>query len=161
MKPEEEKNTANPFLALSVILTGFESVELLGTGLVETYANVIISTVGQTISDQLWATTTQIIARYGDREAQLETAIRHEILASSMLGPIARNIIQLWYVGTWNELPQSWRNLYGNNPNDTTRIISSEAYAQGLVWDVIGAHPPAAKQPGFDSWSQLPTSDKH
>ena len=161
MKPEKEKNPAEPFLALSAILTGFDRVELLGTGLVETYANVVTTTVGQTISDQLWATTTQIIARYGDDESQLETAIRHEILASPMFGPIARNIIQLWYVGTWNELPQSWRNLYGNNPNDTTRIISSEAYAQGLVWDVIGAHPPAAKQPGFDSWSQPPTSNKH
>jgi len=157
MKREAAKHPADPFVALSAILTGFDRVELWGTGLVETYADVVTGTVGQDISDKLWAATTQIIARDGADESRLETAVRREILASPMFGPIARNIIQLWYVSTWNQLPKSWRNLYGNNPNDTTRIISAEAYAQGLVWDVIGAHPPAAKQPGFDSWSHPPT----
>ena len=156
MNREAAKHPADPFVALSAILTGFDSVELWGTGMVETYAEVVTGTVGQEISDKLWAATTRIIARDGADESQLETAVRREILASPMLGPIARNIIQLWYVSTWNELPKSWRNLYGNHPNDTTRIISSEAYAQGLVWEVIGAHPPAAKQPGFDSWSRPP-----
>ena len=159
MKRKKANHPATPFLALSTILTGFESVELLGTGLVETYANEVETTVGAAISERLWAATTEIVDRYGNNESKLEAAIRKEILASPMLGPVARNIVQMWYVGTWNELPQNWRNLYGNNPNDTTRVISPAAYEQGLIWDAVGAHPPAAKQPGFGSWSEPPTSD--
>lgn len=159
MKKELEKNPAEPFLALSAILTGFESVDLLGTGLVDAYYNEVVNIVGKTISDELWATTTQVIDLYHKDEAKLETAIRQEILASPKFGPLARNIIQMWYVGNWNELPQSWRDVYGVSPNDTTRVISPLAYQQGLVWDAIGAHAPAAKQPGFGSWSQPPAKD--
>lgn len=158
MKKEKEQEGAKSFLALSVILTGFERADLLGTGLVEAYFNEVVSIVGKAISDELWSTTDQIIERAGKDESRLETAVRHQILASPKFGPIARNIIQVWYVGTWNELPQAWREVYGTNPNDTTRVISPEAYKQGLVWDVIKAHPPAAKQPGFGSWSQRPGS---
>jgi hypothetical protein len=156
---KKAKNPAEPFLALSAILTGFEQVELLGTGLVDAYYDEVVSIIGKTFSDELWKTTVQVIAQHGKDEAQLETAVRREILASPLLGPIARNIIQMWYVGNWNELPSSWQQVYGVNPNDTTRVISPEAYEQGLVWDAIGAHPPAAKQPGFDSWRLLPKED--
>src|ERR1044071_2056886 len=97
LKREAAKHPADPFVALSAILTGFDRVELWGPGLVETYADVVTGTVGQDISDKLWAATTQIIARDGADESRLETAVRREILASPMFGPIARNIIQLWY----------------------------------------------------------------
>jgi hypothetical protein len=159
MKKEVEKNPTEPFLALSAIVTGFESVELLGTGLVQAFYNEVVNIVGKTISDELWTTTAQIVERAGKDESKLEAAIRREILASPKLGPITRNIIQMWYVGNWNELPQSWRDVYGVSPNDTTRVLSPVAYQQSLVWDVIGAHPPAAKQPGFASWSQPPATD--
>jgi hypothetical protein len=156
---KKEKSPTEPFLALSAILTGFEKVELLGTGLVETYYNEVVSIIGQAFSNELWETTTKIIKHHSKDEAQLEAAVRREILASPLLGPVARNIIQMWYVGNWNELPQSWQQVYGVSPNDTTRVISPEAYEQGLVWDAINAHPPAAKQPGFDSWHLSPNSD--
>lgn len=159
MKKEVERNPTEPFLALSAIVTGFESVELLGTGLVEAFYNEVVTIVGKTISDDLWATTAQIVERCGKEEAKLEMAIRREIFASPKFGPIVRNIIQMWYVGNWNELPQSWRDVYGVSPHDTTRVLSAVAYQQSLVWDVIEAHPPAAKQPGFGSWSLPPTAN--
>ena len=158
---KKEKNPFEPFLDLSAILTGFDRVDLLGTGMVEPFFDEVVNVIGEAISHELWETTAQIVGRYGKDEKRLEAAIRREILASAKFGPVARNIIQMWYTGIWNELPQSWRDLYGTNPNDTTRIISSEAYQQGLVWEVIGAHPPAAKQPGFASWSYPPSGDKH
>lgn len=156
---KKEKNPAEHFLELSAILTGFEKVELLGTGLVDSYYNEVVSIVGTTYSDELWQTTTKIIKHHSKDHTQLEAAVRREILASPLLGPIARNIIQMWYVGNWNELPQSWQQVYGVSPNDTTKVISPEAYEQGLVWDAINAHPPAAKQPGFDSWHLLPKAN--
>jgi len=159
VKKEKQQNPSELFLALSAILTGFERVDLLGTGLAGAYYDEVVSTVGNRVSDELWSTIHQIIGRSGKDESRLETAIRRQVLASPKFGPIARNIIQMWYVGIWNELPQAWQEAYGTSPNDTTRVISPEAYKQGLIWNVMGAHPPAAKQPGFGSWSQLPGSD--
>ncbi|MCI0488909.1 MAG: hypothetical protein L0229_20145 [Blastocatellia bacterium] len=158
---KKEQYSIEPFLDLSAILTGFERVDLLGTGMVDIYYDEVVNVVGKATSRELWETTAQIIERSGKDGRKFETAIRREILASAKFGPIARNIIQMWYTGIWNELPQSWRDLYGTSPDDTTRIISSEAYQQGLVWEVIEAHPPAAKQPGFASWSYRPSGDKH
>ena len=42
---------------------------------------------------------------------------------------------------------------------DTTRVISAEAYKQSLVYNVMQAHPPGAKQPGYGSWSQSPEAE--
>ena len=123
-----KNNPAEPFLALSAILTGFERVDLLGTGLVETYYNEIAGIVGTTIGGELWSTTIDIIERCREDEPQLETAVRRQILASPKLGPIARNLIQLWYTGAWNELPQGWRDLYGAKPER----YDQDHFARGL-----------------------------
>ena len=37
-----------------------------------------------------------------------------------------------------------------------TRIISAEAYMEGLLWRAAGTHPQGAKQPGYGSWSFPP-----
>ena len=52
---------------------------------------------------------------------------------------ITGKIITLWYLGSWN----------GN-------YISASSYKEGLVWKVMGSHPPGAKQPGFKSWNTQP-----
>ena len=65
----------------------------------------------------------------------------------------------MWYLGSWIQLPQAWRCEFGNNPNDVTSVISAEGYKQSLVYTVMGTHPPAAKQPGFGSWSQPPKNE--
>jgi hypothetical protein len=156
---EKEKDPVAQFLALSVMLTGFERVDLLGTGLTESYYQTLTGVVSPEICEGLWAVTTEIIARYGGDEDQLNAAIRRDILASPAFGPLANNIIQMWYLGSWIELPTTWRSQFGTSPADFTHVVSAEAYKQSLIYSVMQAHPPGAKQPGFGSWSQPPNAE--
>ena len=150
-----DQDSLEPFLSLSVSLTGFDQAELLGTGLAQEYYQQVVSAIGEAISQELWTIAQNLRGRDGD---DLEAAIRHDLLASPKFGPIARNIIQLWYWGTWNGLPQAWRTQYGANPQDFTHFTSAAAYQQGLIWKIMRVHPEGAKQPGFGSWSLKPTS---
>jgi hypothetical protein len=153
------KNENEPlaqFLALSVVLTGFEEVELQGTGLASTYYETLTSIVDSRICKALWKLASKIIKGNRHDEHALSDAIRREILASTEYGPLATNIIQMWYLGSWIQLPQAWRSDFGTSPADVTKVISAEAYKQSLIYQVMQAHPPGAKQPGFGSWSLPP-----
>jgi hypothetical protein len=155
---EIENERLAHFLALSAVLTGFEQVDLQGTGLVFTYYHAFTGIVSPAISEELWKLASKIIEGNHHDEGAMNAAIRREILASLEYGPLATNIIQMWYLGSWIQLPQAWRNQFGASPADVTKVISAEAYKQSLIYDVMGAHPPGAKQPGFGSWSQPPAS---
>jgi hypothetical protein len=39
---------------------------------------------------------------------------------------------------------------FGRNVN---RVISADAYREGLAWVAVGTNPSAAKQPGFGTWA--------
>ena len=152
--PSDQSRTR--FVALSVILTGFDDAELWGTGMVDPYLGWLLSVVGdQFTGDLLSASQYAIDAAKGD-EAKLEQLVRDNILADPTLGPIARNLIVLWYLGEWNQLPADWRDAHGASAMDQTCIISPDAYAQGLVWKAIHTHPTGAKMPGYASWSLPP-----
>jgi len=148
------QDSLEQFLSLSVSLTGFDRAELLGTGLIEEYYQQLVSVVGEAISHELWTIAQNLTKHTG---ADLDDMIRLELMGSSKFGPIARNIIQLWYWGSWIELPQIWRNQYGTNPQQyETRFTSPAAYQEGLIWKAMFTHPQGAKQPGFGSWSKPP-----
>ena len=48
---KKKKDPTEQFLALSAVLTGFERVDLLGTGLTEQYYQKLAAVVGQDICD--------------------------------------------------------------------------------------------------------------
>lgn len=144
------------FTGLSAALTGYDAAELWGTGMVRTYYATLSSIVGESLTARLlsaWAAARHNAA--GD-PGVLEAGILNGILADPALGPLARNLITLWYMGQWNQLPADWRNQYGANARDETFIVSPDAYVQGLVWDAIHSHPQGAKQPGYGSWALPP-----
>lgn len=148
-----DQNSSEQFLFLSVALTGFDEAELLGTGLLPEYQEQLVNVIGKAISQELW-TIAQNLADCDDNDR--ESAIRRDLLASPKFGPIARNIIQLWYWGSWIELPPDWREQYGINDQDVTHFISAKGYQEGLVWKAMSTHPQGAKQGGFGSWSLPP-----
>jgi hypothetical protein len=155
------QDSLEQFLSLSVGLTGFDRAALLGTGLLQEYYQQIVSVTGEAISQQLWEVARQLSARTSDNGADLDVAIRCELMASPKFGPIARNIVQLWYWGAWIELPQAWRNQYRTSSQDVTHFTSAAAYQQGLIWKAMGTHPQGAQQPGYGSWSLKPTSKRY
>ena len=131
-------NRNEAFVELSAALTGFSRVDLLGTGVADLYWNTAKKHTSEAMAHQLldaW----QSVKNSPD---SLETALRHEILNQPDLGPIAQDIIKMWYLGQWGD--------------DASTTVSGEAYQQGLVWLAINAHTQGANQPGFGTWSFPP-----
>ncbi len=124
------------FLGLSVELTGLSRLQLLGTAMAGTYLKTMDAKLPAGALDGLLAAYAKLPAGPGR-----ESAITAELLGNSHLGPITRDLILLWYCGSWR----------GD-------IVSAEAYLAALQWVAAGAHPPGAQQQGFGSWSQPPES---
>jgi hypothetical protein len=136
---------------LSAILTGFGRIELLGTGMVGEYLRTLDAILPAGLLDEFLAVPERL-----PQGADLEGAVTSQIIDDPKLGPLARNVILLWYCGTWTALPDAWRAAHGASPLDTDHVVSAEAYQAGLQWVVAGAHPAGAQQQGFGAWSLAP-----
>lgn len=126
------------FVALSAALTGFRQVDIHGTGQAEHHLDLVLSVAGD------------------DLTARLLDATATTALADPDLGPLARNIIVLWYLGQWDQMPRGWRDRHGAAPADVAHVASAAAFRAGLVWPAIGTHPTSADAPGFGSWATPP-----
>lgn len=144
------------FLQLSSVLTGHSLFTLQGTGQAKMYYTTLSSVIGQEYTETLLSRFASLTDQAQGEEAQLHDLLRKHLLSDPKLGPLARNLIKMWYVGSWYELPEAWRTAYGVNENDRTFVVSSGAYIEGLLWPTIGAHPAGAKAPGYGSWNAPP-----
>jgi len=131
---------AELFLGLSERLTGFNRVALLGTGMSAAYLRAMDAVLPETMMDDLLADARSL----------------DEVLDDATLGPVARNLILLWYCGTWTALPDAWRAANGTSPLDTNRVESADAYQAALQWVAADAHPAGARQQGFGAWAVAP-----
>jgi hypothetical protein len=136
------------FLAFSAEVTAFTVFDLQGTGQSESYRSTVVRVVGE-------QTLTELLDAYA-RRADKPRALEADIFSHAKFGPIARNIIKLWYVGVWYGLPPEWTESFGARENDGTFTASSGAYPEGLLWRAIGANPPGARAPGYGAWAHAP-----
>ncbi len=141
------------FLRFSAEVTGFKIVELRGTGESGEYLGTLDRIVGPDVVDELLSAYAELQPR---EEAEREQLLRRQIFGNEKLGPIARNIIKLWYVGIWYQLPRNWRERWGVREADVTFTVSPNAYTEGLLWPAIGANPAGARAPGYGSWALPP-----
>jgi hypothetical protein len=144
------------FYALSVVLTGYSTFELHGTGVGAEYFNTVQNAVGNDNFAELLNTfRIRVEEPAAGDQTTLERLMRSEILSNTKLGPIARNIIQMWYVGNWYELPSAWYAAYYQKDTVApTAVVSAQAYQEGLVWKAMEAKPMGAKWPGFGTWGE-------
>jgi hypothetical protein len=147
------------FLAFSSVVTGFGVFHLRGTGQVELYLATVDDIVGEEIVGQLLDTFCGVMRDAGEDQAAVQAGLRREILSDAKLGPVARALIKLWYVGTWYQLPVEWREHYGQNAMDRTFVVSAGSYTEGLLWPAIGANPAGAKALGYGMWATPPLVD--
>jgi hypothetical protein len=150
IREEAARARSARFLDLSAFLTGFGRLELLGSGVADGLLRALDAVVPVTIVDSLLEAYERLPAG-GDREAAFTA-----IFEDPQLGPVAQNLIRMWYCGTWSTLPDVWRATNGASPLDFDRVLSIEAYQAALQWVVVGAHPPGARQQGFGSWAEPP-----
>lgn len=139
------------FLGLSELLTGFGQLQLLGTGVSGEYLRMVQAWLPHSVLDELLAAYQQLPAG-----ANREPAIAASILGDPKIGPVARNLILLWYCGVWNVLPQPWLDAYGTSGPGKTLVVSVQAYQSGLQWNVAGGHAAGAWQQGYGAWSLAP-----
>lgn len=128
------------FMTISAPLTGFTENELQSTGLAETYYKHILGKIEEATFIEFLNISKNAIES-SQTPDQLSDAISIQILSNPCTKKIAQDMITLWYLGTWE----------GAYVNDLS-------YTEGLVWNVLHAHPPGAKQPGFKSWSIKPVN---
>lgn len=144
------------FLALSSTLTGFTRFRLQGTGQAQSYFSTLTDVVGAATVTELLKAFAAVTKKAGADEAALDRLLRSEVLSHEKFGPIARNIIKLWFVGMWYQLPAEWRETFGAPERDGTFVPSPTAYTEGLLWPTIGANPTGAKGPGYGTWAEPP-----
>jgi hypothetical protein len=157
------------FLAFSSEITAYSIFELRGTGLAEAYLATAEEVVGRQVLDALLDTyDAAVVAADGggavsipggtppEPPGVLADLLRRDLFSDLRLGPIARNLVKMWYVGVWYELPAAWTDAYGALPRNVAFTVSAAAYTEGLLWPSIGANPPGAKAPGYGSWAQPP-----
>jgi hypothetical protein len=144
------------FLAFSADVTAFSRFELQGTGQAQEYLDTVMHIVGATIVDRLLDLHASTVAAAAGDGAARDDLLRRDVLGDPQLGPVARNIVKMWFLGIWYQLPREWTEAFGARPNDVTFVVSGAAYTEGLLWPAIGANPPGAKGPGYGSWASLP-----
>lgn len=148
------------FLRLSVDLTAFDETDLLGTGLAHHYLAKVLAACGDDVVvgllDAYRAARADAVDDAGCDLILLDRALRHRIFGDDRLGPVARNVVKLWYAGMWYGLPPEWTDRYGAHTAAETSTVTSASYQEGLLWRAIGANPPGAKAPGYGSWAQPP-----
>jgi hypothetical protein len=145
-----------PFVAFSAAVTGFAEVDLYGTGQAEEYRTTVAEAVGDEILADLLAAWAQVSDEAQGDGGRLENLLRRDVFSDPKLGPVARNIVKLWYVGMWYELPPAWINEFGALEKNYTFMVSASAYVSGMLWPTIGGNPPGARGPGFASWTGPP-----
>lgn len=144
------------FVIFSSEVTGFTEFDLLGTGQAESYRDTVTKVVGERNLTDLLSTYRQQVTELGQEQARADQLAR-AVFDDPRLGPVARNIIKLWYCGVWFGLSPEWTEQFGIPGDDGgTFTASPQAYAQGLLWFAIGANPPGARAPGYGSWASPP-----
>ena len=71
---------------------------------------------------------------------------------------LARSIVLLWYLGSWYKPADLKANSAapGSRAFFPSVVVSPKAYTQGLVWQIIGAHPMGYSNLQFGYWSRDP-----
>ena len=145
------------FLTLSSTVTAYSRFRLVGTGQAEAYLETVVRVAGEGLVDELLAASERVHQAAAGDEAELLRLLRAEVLSDARLGPVARGIVTMWFVGTWYQLPQDWRDAVGaTGEPEGTFVVHPVAYTEGLLWDTIGANPPGAKGPGYATWTGPP-----
>jgi hypothetical protein len=145
-KNEEAKGRTSPggtirsrhddFLFLSRVLTA----HVLDASLAELYFERIREAAGSQLNDLLDRFQTLIKAGHDP-----VVAVRDEILPDTVLGPVAKAVLLLWYIGGIQK-----------TPNGDWEMRSADQYYRALVWEAIGAHPPTLSNGYFGHWKYPP-----
>ena len=141
--------TIDTFVSLSAILTGYDATILKPKNdtqkVAELYFNTFTKEVDANTVALLNSTFTAIASPN-------EANVKAQIVNDPTLGPIAKNILKMWYLAIWYD-------LNATKEQDNSYVVSSIAYKNGLVWKTMQAHPMGYSEGNFGYWSNVPTEN--
>lgn len=143
----DSQNRQALFLAISARLTGFEVIELEGTGMTQTYFDTLSNNTAPDVLALFFEETAAILALQDDDA--IDAAIRSRLMPDSSYDATAKVVILMWYTG-------EWYSGIGESAGVNSTQIDGPSYVQGLMWEAAETHPPGAKQPGYGSWAEPP-----
>lgn len=142
--------TENPFeigrfLVLSSALTGMEVASLSPRNTPLGIAAQYLHTIRENIPAEVYRELLTVFEVANS--ASGPKAAASKVLQDQVFGPITRSIIKLWLLSTWYA-PEA--------PSQPVRIISSQAYKEGLIWKVMQSHPMGYSMWTFGYWAEDP-----
>ena len=160
------------FYNISAPLTGYNEADLMGTGVGEQYLVTLLGLGYPKQGESIYRKNSDLADKVKGYKAALDLLcvinVDKSLLQDPLNGPLAKNIISMWYTATWNALDPSW---WTENVVDAadgalipehkqeTFIVSSAAYKSGLIWNAMETHPMGANQPGFGTWAKPPKNE--
>jgi hypothetical protein len=137
------------FIKMSEELCCIPAFNLLGTGYANTYYDTVLSMTGAGALDRLLTCYAGLPMCC---QLHRDDAIRADLLSHHEFGPIARNIMKLWYIAVWFKLPQGQQ-----SPDVPPQFVpTAYAYPETLLGPAVGAHPAGAKPTGHQAWTSPP-----
>ena len=137
------------FFEVSSLLTGFDESDLHATGVGNDYFNELVHGAGEDNTAEFLKSVSTCVST---------DELRLRVWEDQKLGPMARNVILMWYLGSWYSLSTAWYEKFRPQSEAVVEhVVSAAAYKEGLVWLAADSHPRGAKPPGFGSWSRPPT----
>jgi|SRR5215831_13732625 len=143
------------FADMSAALTGFKSDFLKPAldpqGLARIYYVFAIAQVGE-------SAMTTLLDAYRAIKTQPAQQIADTLLETSGSSPspqaqLAQSIVAMWYLGSWYVPGVMGGGGFAPPP---LQVVSSVAYTNGLVWQVMQSHPMGYSPFDFGYWSQAP-----
>ena len=134
------------FLGLSGALTGFSADFLAASAVARTFADAFHHRTPAGIAERMLAVWEEIVRQHPGGPAAVEEAVRARIWRDEALGPYARSLVKLWYLGAWHD----------PGPTPPASPLSADAYTEGLIWPAIGAGAQGARAPGLGDWGTPP-----
>ncbi len=138
-----------PFLEFSSRVTAFTVVELQRTGQVQAYLETVVGVVGEDLLGEMLTIDVAIRRETRGDPAARDRLLRIWVFGDERFGPVARNIVKLWYLGTWYALPQDWHEAFGTGRLDATVVVAPAAFAEGFVRPEAVAHAPGGHGRGY------------
>jgi hypothetical protein len=135
-------STLDDFLGLSRILTG---VQTLDAGIAGQYLDRLNSS-------PLQPALATVLRRFRDISPGPAAAdqVKKKIVADDGLRPVVSQIILLWYTSAMRD---------GESGALSLRFGTQDGYFSGLVWTIIGAHPPGLSGGYFGHWRYAPENE--
>jgi hypothetical protein len=144
------------FVGLSAVLTGFTSDDLFPPISPDPVAVEYLDTLKAKVPAPL---VSQLLTTFQNIQAQnppdIAQAVQQQILDDAVMGPVARNIIRMWYLSIWYDLDQQ-QPITGFSSGT---VVSMNAYTKGLAWTVAQAHPMGYSEMHYGYWAAPPADE--